>query len=156
MTHRIIKVSALAHYTILAVFQNGVEKEYDMCQLFSTIPQFGVLKVEQGLFEQVRVDTGGYGVTWNDELDLSAEDIWKNGVPTDKTCELDIKISLGDKLTSAREWAGMKQTDLARATGIYQADISKIERGLANPSLLTLERIAKGLGMKLNIEFIEK
>lgn len=156
MTHRIIQVNALEEYIIIVVFQNGVEKKYDMCQLFSTIPQFEMLTIEPGLFEQVRVDVGGYGVSWNDELDLSAEEIWQNGVTTGKTYEFDIRISVGNKLTNARELVGMKQTELAEATGIYQADISKIERGLANPSLLTLERLADGMGMKLNIEFIKK
>ncbi|MBQ2985912.1 MAG: helix-turn-helix transcriptional regulator [Tyzzerella sp.] len=87
---------------------------------------------------------------------MSAEEIWQNGVITGKTYEFDIKTSVGDKLTSARELVGMKQTELAEITGIYQADISKIERGLANPSLLTLKRLADGMGMKLNIEFIAK
>ncbi len=156
MTHRIIQVGTLGKYTIIAVFQNGVEKKYDMCQLFSAIPQFEALKVEHGLFEQVRVDVGGYGISWNDELDLSADEIWENGVATGKTYEIDIKTSVGDKLANARELVGMKQTELAEITGIYQADISKIERGLANPSLLTLKRLADGMGMKLNIEFIAK
>jgi len=33
------------------------------------------------------------------------------------------------------------ETPLAAATGIDQSDISKIERGVANPSISTLERI---------------
>ncbi len=156
MTHRIIEVRVLEKYKILAVFQNGMEKMYDVCQLFYTIPQFESIKVELGLFEQVRVDVGGYGVSWNDELDLSAEEIWENGVATGETYELDIKISVGEKLTRAREVAGMKQMELAETTGMHQGDISKIERGLANPSLLTLKRLADGMGMRLNIQFIEK
>lgn len=156
MTHRIIEIKVVSKYTISAIFQNGVEKEYDMRQLFSAIPQFDILKTQQGLFEQVRVDVGGYGISWNDELDLSAEELWENGIATGKVSELDIKISVGEKLTGARELVGMKQTELSAATGLYQADISRIERGLANPSLLTLKRLADGLGMKLNIEFVAK
>ena len=30
-----------------------------------------------GLFEQVRVDQGGYGISWNDELDLSCDKLWE-------------------------------------------------------------------------------
>ncbi len=47
----------------------------------------------------------------------------------------------------------MTQKQLSEVTGIYQADISKIERGLANPSLLTLKRLADGMDLKLRIEF---
>lgn len=156
MMHRIVKVKALEKYKVLVVFQNGMEKQYNMCQMFSIIPKFKDLQTETGLFEQVVVDIGGYGISWNDELDLSAEEIWENGVATGKIHELGIQTLVGEKLTSARELVGMKQIELMKATGIYQGDISKIERGLANPSLLTLERLAEGLGMKLNIEFIEK
>lgn len=57
-------------------------------------------------------------------------EIWQNGVATGKTYEFDIKSSVGEKLTGVRELVGVKQIELAEATGIYQADISKIERGL--------------------------
>lgn len=57
-------------------------------------------------------------------------------------------------MLDGRAMKGMTQKDLAEATGITQADISKLENGNANPSLRTLERIAKGLGMRLKIEFI--
>lgn len=156
MTHRIKEVKVLENFTILVVFQNGVEKEYNMCQLFPVIPQFREFEKENGLFEQVRVDVGGFGISWNEELDLSAEDIWEDGIPTGKVHQLDAKTSVGDRLTRARELAGMTQAQLSEATGIYQADISKIERGLANPSLHTLERLAEGMEMRLNIEFIAK
>lgn len=37
---------------------------------------------------------------------------------------------------------------------IAQGDISKLERGNANPSLRTLQRLATGLGMKMKLEFL--
>ena len=60
------------------------------------------------------------------------------------------------QLLQAREEAKLTQKDLAEKTGIYQADISKIERGVGNPSLLTLKRLADGLDMTLKLEFIPK
>ena len=36
-------------------------------------------------------------------------------------------------------------------TGIDQSDISKIERGVANPSISTLNKIAVALGMHLYV-----
>ncbi|MGN0132124.1 MAG: helix-turn-helix domain-containing protein [Lachnospiraceae bacterium] len=51
----------------------------------------------------------------------------------------------------ARQRTHMTQKQLAEKTGIYQADISKIERGIGNPSLSTLQRLADGLGMTLEI-----
>lgn len=50
--------------------------------------------------------------------------------------------------------AGMNQQQLANATGINRSDISKMENGNANPSFRTMERIAKGLGKKLEVRFV--
>ena len=61
------------------IFQNGVEKEYDIHNLYSVLPQFKELETDNNLFRQVQVDAGGYGISWNDDLDLDAEDIWDNG-----------------------------------------------------------------------------
>ena len=57
-------------------------------------------------------------------------------------------------VASARALSGMSQKQLAAATGIDQSDISKIERGVANPSVSTLERIAKALGGQLAIHIV--
>ena len=43
---------------------------------------------------------------------------------------------------------------LSERTGIAQGDISKLERGNANPSIRTLQRLAAGMGMKLRLEFL--
>ena len=50
-------------------------------------------------------------------------------------------------MIDARRASGMTQKQLADKTGIAQADISKLERGNANPSLRTLQRLAAGMGM---------
>ena len=46
------------------------------------------------------------------------------------------------------------QEQLAEATGINQANISRLENGTANPSLRTLKRLAAGMGMELKLEFV--
>ena len=56
-------------------------------------------------------------------------------------------------MLDARKKSGMTQKELAERTGIAQGDISKLERGSANPSIRTLKRLAKGMGMVLKIEF---
>ena len=57
-------------------------------------------------------------------------------------------------MMEAREEKHMTQKQLSEATGIHQADISRLENGTANPSLRTLKRLAAGLGMTLKIEFV--
>ena len=57
-------------------------------------------------------------------------------------------------MIDARKKSGMTQKkELAEITGIAQGDISKLECGSANPSIRTLQRLAKGMGMILKIEF---
>lgn len=151
--YKIKSVKPLDSYILSVVFQNGIEKTYDIKQLFSIFPQFTVFEIIPGLFEQVQVDVGGYGISWNDKLDLAAEDIWEDGIDTGVRHELTIYEKIALNLVEARNQKGMTQKDLSEATKIYQGDISKIERCLSNPSVSTLQRIADGLGMKLSIKF---
>ena len=57
-------------------------------------------------------------------------------------------------IIDARKEAGLTQKELAEKTGIAQGDISKLERGVANPSIKTLQRLALGMGKTLKIEFL--
>ena len=57
-------------------------------------------------------------------------------------------------IVAARQEQHLTQQELADRTGIYRSDISKLENGSANPSLRTLKRLADGLGMQLQINFI--
>lgn len=59
------------------------------------IPQFQIFENEPSLFEQVQVDAGGYGISWNDELDLDAEEIWHNGKTTGVKHKLDVGFAFG-------------------------------------------------------------
>ena len=49
----------------------------------------------------------------------------------------------------ARRRAGMTQRDLARATGMPQPAIARIERGVVSPSIATLDRLLAGTGLML-------
>ncbi len=59
-------------------------------------------------------------------------------------------------IVNARISQNMTQNELAKRTGINQADISKLENGTRNPSINLLKRLAEGMGMSLKIEFVPK
>jgi len=59
------------------LFENGDERRYDCTPLLAH-PRFQLLKTP-AFFRAVRVDPGGYGVSWNDEIDLSEYELWTNG-----------------------------------------------------------------------------
>jgi transcriptional regulator with XRE-family HTH domain len=52
-----------------------------------------------------------------------------------------------DNLLTIRELKGITQQQLADAVGANQATISKIEKGIGNPTLAMINRIAKALGV---------
>ena len=67
-----------------AVFQDGTEKEHNVGMLSSVFPQFKEFETNPELFAEVKVDAGGYGISWNNELDLSADEIWECGITVGK------------------------------------------------------------------------
>jgi hypothetical protein len=74
---RITSVTPIGNWELLVRFENGVEKTYD-CEPLLSRPEYHLLKVP-AFFRAVKVDTGGYGISWNDTMDLSEYELWKNG-----------------------------------------------------------------------------
>jgi transcriptional regulator with XRE-family HTH domain len=62
-------------------------------------------------------------------------------------------MSIGEQIKRARQEAGLSQAALARRSGTSQAAISRIERGLEEPTLRRVEQIAASLGLRPRIEF---
>jgi hypothetical protein len=74
---RIKSVTAVGDAELLVSFANGVEKVYDCKPVFAR-PEYHLLKAP-ALFRAARVDPGGYGISWNDKLDLSEYELWTDG-----------------------------------------------------------------------------
>ena len=129
-------------------FQDGIVKRYDMSVLFDKYPQLKQLN-DRALFLSGKL-MGAYGIIWNDELDIETETIYQDGW-TVAVEELNIHNEAAQAVLSARAAAGLTQKQLAALSGMDQSDISKIERGTANPSVETLKRIAQALGGQLLI-----
>ena len=80
MFHKITSVKPVENFFLLVNFENGEKKKYNVSPLFEKWETFETLKSVKGLFEQVKVDSGGYGISWNDDIDLAAEELYCNGV----------------------------------------------------------------------------
>lgn len=155
MFHKAASLKYLDGTELEVHFQDGNVKVFDVASLFTKYPQMEDLK-NRNLFLSGKL-MGTYGIRWNDELDLEVETVYENGttlrvekLPTDNTAARAIAY--------ARSIAGMSQKELSRVANIDQSDISKIERGIANPSVSTLERLAKALGgeLEISIKFCNK
>lgn len=59
---------------------------------------------------------------------------------------------LGAEIAHLRRTHGLSQAALAARASVQQADISRIERGLGNPTRDTLVRLAAALGARLTLE----
>ena len=69
---------------------------------------------------------------------------------------LELEFQVIRALLDGRKKKNITQKQLSELTGINQADISKIERGNANPSLRTLQRLASGMDMSVELKFVSK
>jgi transcriptional regulator with XRE-family HTH domain len=58
-------------------------------------------------------------------------------------------ILMGARMRQIRKSKGLKLLDLEASTGIYDSEISRIERGLVNVEVQTVYRIAKALKVEI-------
>ena len=79
MFHKMRAVHTLSDYRLYIQFSEGLTKIYDVKPLFTKWAAFKRLENDPELFNDVAVDTGGYGIVWNDELDLSCDELYENG-----------------------------------------------------------------------------
>ena len=109
MFHKIKNVFPLPDYKLSVQFAQGVTKIYDVAPLFEKLPAFVALKNDPNEFSCVSVDVGGYGVVWNDDLDLSCDELWENGKKVDTP--FDGLMAFGD----ATELWGLNESTLRKA-----------------------------------------
>lgn len=76
---KILSVAPVEDKKLIVKFQNGVEKVYDCKPLIEKYAAFKVLENDV-FFKQVKVDAGGYGISWDDKVDLSEDELWTNAV----------------------------------------------------------------------------
>jgi len=78
MNHPKIKsAKAIDDHTLEIEFDNNQKKKYDASPLFEQ-DLFSPLK-NQALFRAVKVDSGGYAVLWNEDIDISEYELWTHG-----------------------------------------------------------------------------
>ena len=84
MFHKVKSVVPLPDFILSVQFAEGVTKQYDLKPLFGRYPMFAPLKEQPELYASATVDVGGYGVIWNDDIDIACDELFYNGqtVPT--------------------------------------------------------------------------
>ena len=79
MLHRIDGVYPMPDFVLGCKFSEGAILLYDLKPLFKAIPAFTQLAKQPELYSRVKASAGGYGVVWNDSLDLSRDEMWEHG-----------------------------------------------------------------------------
>ncbi len=64
-------------------------------------------------------------------------------------------LDLADDILRLRMEKGWSQAELAERAGTKQANISRLESGLSNPSVNFLQKVAKALDTEISIRFQE-
>lgn len=83
MFHKIKNVVPLNNLKLEVEFIDGSVKSYNINELMSKYKVFEELKNEE-LFKKVKVDQGGYGIIWNNKIDLACNELWEHGVSINK------------------------------------------------------------------------
>ena len=130
-------------------FQDGKIIRFDLSSLFDKISSLKELQNRE-LFLSGYLDKGGYGIIWNDEVDIDTMTIYEDGevvgyAPTT------LNQKIGILLMKTREEKGITQMQLAKLSHIDQGDISKLEKGLGNPTLAKINKLFDALGKSIDV-----
>ncbi len=149
---KITSLATLPDYILLVGFSTDEYKKFDIKPLIKKYPPFKALVETEGLYEQARIDVGGYGIVWNDNLDLSADGIYEQGAPCEPPDNIEVyKQRLLEELVKVRKNAKLSQKQLEILSGIAQPCIARTEKGSTDPNLTTLLKLLEPLGLTLSI-----
>ncbi|MDO5063317.1 MAG: DUF2442 domain-containing protein [Peptostreptococcaceae bacterium] len=78
--HPVREVFVMQDFVLRVVFESYDVRDYDVKELAKRINLFEELLNDE-MFEKVHVDTGGFGISWNEDFDLYCEELWQNSTP---------------------------------------------------------------------------
>ena len=152
---KITSLATLPDYILLVGFSTDEYKKFDIKPLIKKYPPFKALVETEGLYEQAKIDVGGYGIVWNDYLDLSADGVYQQGIPCEPPDNIEVyKQRLLDELVKVRKTAKLSQKQLEILSGVAQPCIARTEKGSTDPNLTTLLKLLEPLGLTLSITHI--
>ena len=75
---RIVSAQAIDDHNLIIKFTNNELKKYDISKLLDK-PMFSPLK-NPAFFRNFIIDSGGYALVWNEDIDISEYELWQNGI----------------------------------------------------------------------------
>lgn len=150
--HKIKSVISVDNHRLYVLFTDDQMREIDIVPISEKYPAFKRLLDNEELFSSVQVDIGGYGLIWDDELDLDAQGIYEQGkVLEGSNSYKEACKAIIDSMVSYRNKINLSQQDLSRLSSIAQPAIARIEKQKVDPQLSTLIKLLDAMGLELQI-----
>ncbi len=77
---RIEDVIPLDDYALLVFFRDGTVRKCNMRNFMEENKSFQIILRREDYFKNVRMQTGGHGVTWDETLNVSDAELYSNGI----------------------------------------------------------------------------
>lgn len=146
MSHKIYSIEQGKDYCIDVVFYNGEKRRCNFKALLETHYEEDIAKRALKYLSKISIQLSKNGIVLTEGVIVDSDKIWGNSYSVGTNMIDDPAIMLADLLIDIRECAGISQRELEKRSGIKQTQISKIERGEANPSLKTISRLFASMG----------
>lgn len=144
MFHKVRAVVPLQDMRLSVQFVNGTTKLYDVRRLVDRFPVFAAL-LDRRAFEDVSVDVGGYGVVWNDDIDVSCDELWVHGVEVETP--FDGLMSFAD----ASELWGLSESALRKAISYGKIVPEEDARKFGKQWIITREAMHREYGDPVDV-----
>lgn len=89
MIPRINSITPQNDYKLLISFDSGESVLYDVNDDINHIDDFSILRTEEGLFENVRLDENRTCVYWSDRVDLPSDTLLEYGQRVEKKKDIE-------------------------------------------------------------------
>lgn len=101
---KIEDVVLLQGNTLLVFFRDGMIRKIDLTAYLEKHPRFSILAKRPDYFARIQIQTGGYGIQWDENLAISYSLLYKMGTRVPLTAE-DFKEFASERVINAAEAA---------------------------------------------------
>ncbi|MBO7674284.1 MAG: DUF2442 domain-containing protein [Atopobiaceae bacterium] len=148
MFKKIASVQPFAENNLVLWFVDGETRLVDALEIIKNHEGYEALD-DPELFRSARLAAEGYGVSWDNGLDMGCKELYECGT------QINVVDLEGQRLISgvveARHEKGLSQAKLASAAGVKQPVVARLETGVNSPRLDTLLKVLTPLGKTLKV-----
>lgn len=149
MSCKIYSVQVIPDFLLEITYFDGQVRRCDMNILMETFPYIQDRKEILGRLSETVISKSCNSLVLPKKIEIDSKTLWGNAYAVRYADNISPIINFADALIDARERLRISQRDLEEKSGIRQAEISKIERGIGNPSLKTMGKLFEAMGEEL-------